>query len=283
MSGYLTRLIVLLALNAIAAYGVYLPMAAGQLNLGIAGFMAIGAYASAYLTNVCGWPALAAIAAGGGTAAILAFVVAMPILRTQGIYLSLATFALGQVICAILLNLEVVGGAAGYPVSTHIEASTVVAVTVVVVSLVYLMSTTRVPIYLAAVKNDPLVADLLGLNVKALGVAALTAGATIAGVGGALYAHYFNYVEAQYFGVMLSTYTVLYVLLGGTQSVLGPLVGAAIFTIVPEALRSSSQWRYAIFALFIILFMALRPQGLITRGLTRRRAQAAVQGGTTAS
>ncbi|MCP3407600.1 branched-chain amino acid ABC transporter permease [Bradyrhizobium sp. CCGB01] len=283
MSGYQTGLIVLLALNTIAAYGVYLPMAAGQLNLGIAGFMAIGAYAAAYLTNECGWPALAAVGAGGGAAAILAFAVAAPILRTQGIYLSLATFALGQVISAIFLNLEVVGGAAGYPVSMHIGAYLVVAAAAAIVLLVCLVSTTRVTIYFAAVKNDPLVADLLGLNVKALGISALTAGAGIAGVGGGLYAHYFNYIEAQYFGVMLSTYTVLYVLLGGTQSVFGPLIGAAIFTFLPEALRSSSQWRYAIFALFIIIFMALRPQGLITRGLSRRRVQAEAQGGTTAS
>lgn len=218
-----------------------------------------------------------------GAAAILAFAVAAPILRTQGIYLSLATFALGQVISAIFLNLEVVGGAAGYPVSMHIGAYLVVAAAAAIVLLVCLVSTTRVTIYFAAVKNDPLVADLLGLNVKALGISALTAGAGIAGVGGGLYAHYFNYIEAQYFGVMLSTYTVLYVLLGGTQSVFGPLIGAAIFTFLPEALRSSSQWRYAIFALFIIIFMALRPQGLITRGLSRRRVQAEAQGGTTAS
>lgn len=283
MSGYQTGLIVLLALNTIAAYGAYLPMAAGQLNLGIAGFMVIGAYAGAYLTNECGWPVLAAVGAGGLAAAILAITIAAPILRTQGIYLSLATFALGQVISAIFLNLEVVGGAAGYPVSVHIEATAVVAVAAVVALLIGLVSTTRVTIYFAAVKNDPLVADLLGLNVKAIGIAALTVGAGIAGIGGALYAHYFNYIEAQYFGVMLSTYTVLYVLLGGTQSVWGPLVGAAIFTLLPEALRSSSQWRYAIFALFIIIFMALRPQGLITRGLSRRRARTAVQNGTTAS
>ncbi|TWB03660.1 branched-chain amino acid ABC transporter permease [Bradyrhizobium stylosanthis] len=283
MSGYQTGIIVLLALNTIAAYGVYLPMSAGQLNLGIAGFMAIGAYAAAYLTNACGWPPSAAIGAGGATAAILAFAVAMPMLRTQGIYLSLATFALGQVISAIFLNLDIVGGAAGYPVATHIEASVVVSAATLVVSLVWLMSTTRLTVYFAAVKNDPLVADLLGLNVKALGVAALTVGAGIAGVGGALYAHYFNYIEAQYFGVMLSTYTVLYVLLGGTQSVWGPLVGAAIFTLVPEALRSSSQWRYAIFALFIIVFMALRPQGLLTRGLSRQRTQARAQSGSTNS
>ncbi|MBR0906630.1 branched-chain amino acid ABC transporter permease [Bradyrhizobium liaoningense] len=269
MSGYLTGIFVLLALNVIAAYAVYLPIAAGQLNLGIAGFMAVGAYAAAYLTNALNWPVHAAIGAGGVSAALVAVAVAIPILRTQGVYLSLATFALGQVISAAILNLEVVGGAAGYPVSVHIGPTVVVVAAALVVALVRLLATTRFSLYLAAVKNDPVVSDLLGLNVRAIGVAALTAGAGIAGVGGALFAHYFNYIEAQYFGVMLSTYTVLYVLLGGTQSVWGPLVGATVFTLLPELLRSSSQWRYALFALFIIVFMALRPQGMITSGMSR--------------
>ena len=114
----------------------------------------------------------------------------------------------------------------------------------------------------------------MGLNVRALQVSALVLGAAIAGIGGGLYGHHFSFVEAQHFSVSLSIFTVLYVLLGGTQTVWGPLVGAIFFTLLPELLRASAGWRFVIFAVFIIGFMALRPQELVTTDLGRffRRA-----------
>jgi branched-chain amino acid transport system permease protein len=269
MSGYQLGLLVILCFNVIAAYAVYLPLAAGQLNLGIAGFMAVGAYTAAYLSNEMGWSLATAVPAGGAAAGVLALVVAIPILRTHGIYLALATFALGQVISAVFLNLEVVGAAAGYQVIAYAQPATVIAVTGAVVLFVVVLSRTRFALYLTAIKNDMVVSDLLGLNVRALQVAAFAIGAAIAGIGGALYGHHFSFVEAQHFSVALSVYTVLYVLLGGTQTVWGPLVGAAFFTLLPELLRAGGGWRYVLFALFIIAFMALRPQGLVTPALGR--------------
>lgn len=276
MAGYKLGILVLLSFNVIAAYAVYLPLAAGQLNLGIAGFMVVGAYTAAFLTNEYGWSVTGAIASGGGVAAAVALAVSVPILRTHGIYLALATFALGQVIAAVFLNLDVVGGAAGYPVTAHIGAMAVIGTAIGVVVFMALLSTTRFSLYLTAVKSDVLVSDLMGINVRFIKVMAFTVGAAIAGIGGGLYAHHFSYIEAQYFSVMLSVYTVLYVLLGGTQTVWGPLVGALFFTLIPEVLRSSAEWRYALFAIFIILFMAMRPQGLLTSdfGNYFRRAKA---------
>ena len=273
MTGYQTGLLVILCFNVVAAYAVYLPLSAGQLNLGIAGFMAVGAYAAAYLTNEPGWPIAGAVAAGGGAAALVALVLAVPILRMHGIYLALATFALGQVIAAVFLNLEVVGGAAGYPVTSFAGPGAVFGLTGGVVTLMLLLSRTRFALYLTAIKSDPVVSDLMGIHVKGMQVAAFVLGAAIAGTGGGLYGHHYSFVEAQHFSVALSIYTVLYVLLGGTQTVWGPLVGAAFFTLLPEALRAGGGWRYVLFALLIIGLMAVRPQGLVTAGtgLFRRR------------
>ena len=273
MSGYQTGVLIILCFNIMAAYAVYLPLVAGQLNLGIAGFMAVGAYTAAYLTNEMGWSLVSAIPAGGLAAGGLALLVAVPILRTHGIYLALATFALGQVISAVFLNLEVVGAAAGYPVSTYASPVAVFSVTAAIVLFVVGLSQTRFTLYLTAIKNDRLVAELLGLKVWGLQVAAFTLGAAIAGIGGGLYAHHFSFIEAQHFSVQLSIYTVLYVLLGGTQTVWGPLVGALFFSLVPELLRAGEAWRYVIFAALIVAFMAVRPQGLVTstalRGIGR--------------
>ncbi len=270
MSGYLTGVLVVLAFNVMAAYAVYLPLAAGQLNLGIAGFMAIGAYAAAYLTNELGWSMWTAIPAGSALAGLVGILIGIPVLRTHGIYLALATFALGQVIAAIFLNLDVVGAAAGYPVADYAPPGAVFAAAIGVVLVMALLSRTRFALYLTAVKSDPTVANLMGISVRGIQVAAFALGAAVAGFGGAFYAHHYNFIEAQHFNVLLSVFTVLYVLFGGTQTVWGPLVGAVFFTLVPEALRASAEWRYALFAMFIILFMALRPQGLVTASLFRR-------------
>ena len=118
--------------------------------------------------------------------------------------------------------------------------------------------------------DDERVADLMGIDVSAFQIAAFALGSLISGIGGGLYAHHFSFIEAQYFNISLSITIVLYVLLGGTQTVLGPLLGAAIFTLLPEVLRASAHWRYIVFAGALIVIMALRPEGLITGADLRR-------------
>jgi branched-chain amino acid transport system permease protein len=270
VSGYIEGILVLLAINVVFAYGAFLPMSAGQLNLGVAGFAAIGGYASAYLSNNVAMPAPVAIVLGGLAAALVALAVAVPVLRTRGIYLALATFALGEIVRAAILNMGVVGGAAGYPVTAFIRFPAIAAFATGVVILVWLLFATRFGIAITAVHDDERVADLMGLDVRAFQVAAFALGSGLAGIGGGLYAHHFNYVEAQYFGISLSISIVLYVLFGGTQSVLGPLLGAAVFTLLPELLRGSAQWRYVLFAAIVIVVMVIRPQGLVTGAQIRR-------------
>ena len=270
MSGYLEGVLVLLSINIVLGYAAFLPVAAGQLNLGIAGFAAIGGYVSAYLSNKAAIAAVLAIPLGGLAAGAVALVVAVPVLRTRGIYLALATFALGQIVQAAILNLEVVGGAAGYPVAAYVGFPIIAAFTAGVFVLVCLLFATRFGIALTAVHDDEPVADLMGLDVRAFQVAAFAIGSCIAGIAGGLYAHHFSYIEAQYFNISLSITTVLYVLFGGTRSVLGPLLGAAVFTLLPELLRASAQWRYVLFAAVIIVVMAVRPQGLVAGNDIRR-------------
>ena len=270
MSGYAEGVLVLLSINVVLGYAAFLPMAAGQLNLGVAGFAAIGGYVSAYLSNKAAIAAIVAIPLGGLAAGAIALIIAVPVLRTRGIYLALATFAIGQIVQATILNLEVVGGAAGFPVVAFIGLPTMAAFAAGVFVLVCLLFATRFGIALTAVHDDERVADLMGLDVRAFQVAAFVLGSLIAGIAGGLYAHHFSYIEAQYFNISLSITTVLYVLFGGTRSVLGPLLGAAVFTLLPELLRASAQWRYVLFAAVIIVVMALRPQGLVTGTDIRR-------------
>jgi branched-chain amino acid transport system permease protein len=266
MSGYYEGVLVLLAINVVFAYGAYLPLAAGQLNLGIAGFAAIGAYSSAYMSGTFVIHPLAAIPLGGVIAGLIALAVAVPILRTRGIYLALATFAVGQIVKAAILNMEFLGGAAGYPVAAFVRLPVVLIFTFVIAGFILLLFATRFGVALRAIQEDELVADLMGVEVREFQIVAFVLGAVIVGIGGGLYAHHFSYIEAQYFNVGLSINIVLYVLLGGTQTAWGPLVGAVVFTLLPELLRGSASFRYVVFAAGVIVLMALRPQGFLTRG-----------------
>src|SRR3989442_1081092 len=167
--------LVLLAINTVLAYAAFLPMVAGQLNLGVAAFVAIGAYSAGYLSQTYGLhPVLAAMVAVF-ICAFLGWLVAFPILRTRGIYLALATFALNQVVQGTILNLNVVGGASGYPVPAHIGFAVVAAFAVAVVILMVALFHTRFGISVTAVSDDERVADLMGLSVRGLQSAALTA------------------------------------------------------------------------------------------------------------
>jgi branched-chain amino acid transport system permease protein len=149
---------------------------------------------------------------------------------------------------------------------------------IIVLAVVAWLSSTRFGLCMTAVRNDGRGTAVFGVKVRRIEIAALTIGAGFAGMAGALYAHHFNYLEAQHFDVLLSTYAVLYALLGGLQTPVGPLIGAVTFTLVPEFLRSTDQWRYVGFGACIVLLMLLRPEGLLTRrlvfGLPFRRRHA---------
>src|SRR5262249_38969272 len=157
-------------------------------NLGLAGFAAIGAYVSAYLSNVFTLAPVIAIPLAGVAAGVVALIVAVPVLRTRGIYLALATFALGQIVHAIILNLEVVGGGAGDPVAAFIRFPAIAGTAGIVVALVWLLFATRFGIAVTAVHDDERVADLMGIDVRAFQIAAFSLGSAITGIGGALYA-----------------------------------------------------------------------------------------------
>lgn len=270
MSGYWAGIMAILCFNIVVAYSVFLPAASGQLNLGAAGFVAIGAYSSGYISTDLGAPMLVAILLGALVTGFVAFVISFPILRTRGVYMVLATFAFAEVVQGVFINLEVFGAAAGYPVAAFADLNVIVPLTIGVVVFVFFLMTTRLGLSMRAVHDDEPVATLFGVHARFTQVTAFTLGGVIAGIGGAIWAHNFNYVEIQNFNILLSIFVLLYVLIGGTQTAFGPLIGAVFFTLMPEALRVSEEWRFVIFGILIILMMVVRPEGLVTRTMLDR-------------
>ncbi len=276
MSGYVEAQLVILCLSVIYAYGIFLPAASGQLNLGAAGFITLGAYSSGWfnLSDGLGLPMAWSVPLSMALVGAVGFAISLPILRTRGVYMVLATFAFAEVVSGVAINMEFLGGAAGMPVEAHAPVGVVVAAALGVTLFSFYFMSTRLGLALRSVHDDENVAVLFGVDVRAARVAAFTIGGMIAGLGGAIYGHHYNYVEAQTFNVLLSIYILLYVLLGGTQTAWGPLVGAAFFTVVPEIFRQcaielGSDWladsRFIFFGILIVLMMVIRPEGVVTR------------------
>ena len=280
MSGYVAGVLALFAINVVVAYSVFLPAAAGLLNLGAAGFVLIGGYVGGAISLKLGWSVLAAIPLAGLAAALVAFAIAFPILRTRGVYMVLATFAFAEVVGGIFLNIDALGGASGLSVTAYAGLPVVLPVTALVIVLVGWLLATRFGLAMRSVHDDDNVATLFGVNVRWVQVAAFTLGGGLGGIGGALLVHQFNFIEVQSTGVLFSIYVLLYVLMGGTQTAWGPIVGAAFFTLVPEMLRRVSELdptlrflesgRYLVFGIAVVLIMMWRPEGLVTRTMLER-------------
>ncbi|MGB6120046.1 MAG: branched-chain amino acid ABC transporter permease [Mesorhizobium sp.] len=292
MSGYWSGILSILAINIIFAYAIFLPVATGQLNLGGAGFQALGAYSVAYFSTTFGLPVPINILIGMAIAGVIAFLIAFPILRTRGVYLVLATFAFAEVVAGLILNSEMLGGAMGMSVPDFIDWHVPVITAAFVTLFIFYLMSTRFGLTMRATHDDEVVTDLMGVNIRGVKVAAFAIGGALAGLAGGLYANVFSFVEIQGFNAMVSIYVLLYVLLGGTQTAWGPLAGATFFTLLPEAMRTilpaikntlyglfgaegtisppDDSWRFVILGLITVGMMALRPEGLITRTMVER-------------
>ena len=270
MSGYLSGVLAILGINIIFAYSIYITAATGQLNLGGAGFQAIGAYTCAILSNELGLPIALTLALSAVFGGIISLLISFPILRTKGVYMVLATFAIAEIVAGIILNSDYLGGPTGIVVNAYIETEVVLITAIVIVLLGFYLMSTRVGLAMRAVHDDEAVADLMGIHKRAIQVSAFTLGGAIAGLSGGLYALYFGFIEAQYFNANISIFVLLYVLIGGTQTAWGPLVGASFFTLIPEVLRIGDDWRFFIFGIIIVVMMIIRPEGIITRDALER-------------
>ena len=269
--GYLEGIIAILCINLIFAYGVFLTAASGQLNLGGGGFQALGAYIAGVCSNSLEVPIFISVIAGIIGAGVVGFLLSFPVLRTKGVYMVLATFAFALVVSGIILNSDFLGGATGMSVPAYLPVNGLIFSAIGVVLLVFWIMASRIGLAMRSIHDDDLVSEIMGINVRGFQVFAFTLGGALAGFSGALYAHHYSFIEAQYFSALLSIFVLLYVLIGGTQTAWGPLIGDSFFTLIPELLRvGDTEWRYVIFGVLIVFMMIFRPEGIVTRTLVHR-------------
>jgi len=263
MSTYTAGLLADVGILTLGALSVYIILATGQLSLGNAGFMAIGAYLSSYLTVIAGVPLTSALL-------IAATVIGFPALRLKGIFLAMATLGFGEMVRSLFLNLDITGGAGGFHGMAHISVGYVWIWVGLILLLVWLMESSRIWLEMRAVADDETAANLIGLNTTMTKIGAFGMSAAVAAVSGGLFAHHHVYIEPGNFGFERSIDFVLAVILGGSTIGAGSLVGAALLVLLPEQLRALDDWRPAAFGALLIIVLLIRRQGILDRRLLRR-------------
>jgi branched-chain amino acid transport system permease protein len=265
---YLEDVLVQLGINVILALSLYFPLSAGQLSLGQGGFMAIGAYLASWLTATLGWPWPLAFAAAAAAAGLVGALVGLPALRVRGIYLVLLTMAFGEIVRVFFLNFGPTGAAQGFRGMPFVTTLPLVAVLAVAVAILAARTAaSRMGRAFAAINRDELAAEIMGIDVTRAKLASFTVGAVVAGLAGALWAHYVQFIEPEEFGFARSVMPFTFVVVGGLQTFWGSLVGAAVLTLLPEWLRFLKEWRLALYGVAMLAVMIVRPQGLVDHRL----------------
>lgn len=243
----------------------------GQLALGHAGFMAVGAYASGlFSTNAGLSPQNAfplALLVGGLCAACFGIIIGIPALRLKGDYLAIITLGFGEIIRILIVNLQFTGGARGLrgiPKQTTFAWAYVLML--VVIFVMFTLGRSRHGRAILSIREDEVAAEASGIPTTRYKLFAFTLAAFFAGVAGGLYAHYVGTLDPKTFGFTKSIEYLVMVVLGGMGSITGSIVAAFVLTLLPEMLRDFSDYRMLVYSLLLIIMMLFRPSGLMGTG-----------------
>ncbi|TME69207.1 MAG: branched-chain amino acid ABC transporter permease [Chloroflexi bacterium] len=260
-----------IGINALLALSVWITLYAGQLTLGNAAFMAIGAYGAALLGMRLGVPFPLGLVLGAGLSATLALPLGLAVFRLRGVYLAIATIGFGEVVRVLLLTLPFTGkalGLNGIPPLTelwHIYLSLVV-----VAYVLWRVQGSTVGRAWAAIREDEIAAASQGIAIRRYKLAAFVAGAALAAWAGGLSAHLNFSIEPGDFGFTRAVQILVYAVVGGTPSVAGPILGATLLTALPEILRPLREYRDIFAGLILMGVIIYLPRGLVTLAELRK-------------
>jgi branched-chain amino acid transport system permease protein len=252
-----------IGVNAMLALSIYLTLSCGLLSMANAAFMGIGAYTGALISMNTGLPFPVALAAGGILPAIVALIIGAPTLRLSGVYLAMATLGFGEVVRVVVLNMDITGGPMGLngvPLTT--EWWHIVLLLGATLFLLARLRRSKIGRAFEAIKADEVAARLMGINVDAYKMLAFVLGAAIAGVAGVLNAHFTFTIGPGNYGFDMGVDILTMAIFGGTSNLIGPTIGAAILTLLPEALREFQAYRTVVNGLILVLVILYLPKGL---------------------
>ncbi|SEA37085.1 amino acid/amide ABC transporter membrane protein 2, HAAT family [Desulfuromusa kysingii] len=268
----------LIAINALVVLGLNLFIGyAGQISLGHAAFFGMGAYGSAIATVTLGMPPWLAMVIVAILVALVALLIAVPILRLSGHYLAMATLGLNFVMYTVLLQWdEVTGGPSGFSGIPYLSIGDVqfddefrlhyLLWSFVMVSLMLCLNLVRSGVGrgLSAVAGDEVAAQALGVNTRNAKIKVFILSAVLASLAGSLFAHCYSFVSPDSFGIFTSTDMVIMVVVGGMGSIWGSLFGAALITLLPEWVDMFETYKDFVHGGILVLVLMFLPQGLVT-------------------
>jgi branched-chain amino acid transport system permease protein len=292
MSGYLVTILTQIAIQAIVVCGLNVIVGyAGQISLGHAAFMGIGAYSAALLSTRAGlsfWTALPLVLA---ICALCGLLLGLPSLKLKHDFLAITTIGINFIVQAVFLYVPFFGGAMGISgiprvqfLGEPVRGVHFLYLCLACLGLVTLVSWlfTRVFAGLAcfALREEEAAAASMGISPVRFKLLAFMLGTMYAGLGGSLYAHYMRFVSADDFSFPLSVSFLAMLVLGGMGSLLGPLVGALVLGALPELFRPLAEFRILFYALILLLMIRFQPGGILGEAsLVRRRLYPLLFGG----
>jgi branched-chain amino acid transport system permease protein len=262
-----------LGLNGLLALAMYVVLAVGQLSLGQAAFMGLGAYSSALMTLKLHLPFYIVLPASCVVPVAFALAIGIPTLRLSGVYLAIATIGLGEVLRAVYVNVDLVGGAMGLNgIPEKAETWMIYACLIVAIVALWLVGRSRIGRAMEAMRTDATAAAVMGVNVPRYQLGALVTSAVLAGIAGCLSAHQSSFIGPNEYGFEPAVTILSFALLGGIGTPIAPVIGAWILTLLPELLRGFSDLRLVFNGLIIVIAVLFLPRGLIGWRMRRRAA-----------
>jgi len=277
LKSYGTYLVTLFCVYLMATYGLNLTVGyAGQMSLGQAAFFGIGAYHAAILLKL-GWPFLLVLPVAAIVCFIVGLALGFPALRVQHHYLAFATLGFNVLVFLVMRNEEhITGGTfgiSGIPRPSLFGMSlegnlaffyfTFISALVLIALLGWLLRSPWVRAF-AALRDNPIRAESLGINITAYTLLAFAIGAACAGVGGVYFAALVNFIEPAPFHFSASMTMLLAVIVGGSGRFFGPVMGRVIIVLLPEWLRGMQNWYLTVFGFLVVALMIWLPGGLLS-------------------
>lgn len=276
---YYIQLIILAMIWAIMAHGQNVIQGlTGYVSITQAGLMGVGAYASTLLSVKAGFPVWASMAAAPLVTALFSVLVGYPSLRVKGHYFAIVTLAYNMVIFTVLVNYSsLTGGEAGVsnirrpePIGNFLNFDDrttyyylALAALVVMTGLTALLMRSPIGRILRSIHQNEALASAYGVAVWKYKLFAFVVSAFYAGVAGALYAHYIGFINPETFGVGQSLDAILAVILGGSGTLFGPILGAFAVVFLPEYLRIADSFRLIVYGLLLVLATIFMPRGAL--------------------
>jgi len=269
INSYINGILILVCINVVLAISLNITAGClGQMALGHAWFMSIGAYTAALFTKSNMIPGvggyIVALILGGLVAMIIGVVIGIPALRLRGDYLAILTLAFCEIIRVLIEFFKFTGGAKGLTgIKLNKNFSIIYIIMLLCVFMMYTFMKSRHGRAILSIREDEIASESSGINLTFYKTLAFAYSAFFAGVAGGMYAHYIGILGAKNFDFNKSIDILVIVVLGGLGSFTGSAIGAIVLTILPEMLRGFNDYRMFIYALMLILMMMFRPSGLL--------------------